>query len=254
MELQLAGRRALVTGASKGIGRATAMLLASEGCPLLLVARSAEDLERARADITARHDVPVEVQARDLSRTEEVEALARDAGRVDILVNNAGAIPRGRLDELDEPEWRTAWDLKVFGYINLTRRIYPQMREAGGGVIINVIGLAGERPNAGYIAGSSGNAALMAFTRSLGATSRRDDIRVVGVNPGLIETERLATLLRGEAERRLGDAERWRELLDQRYPPGRPEDIANLVAFLASPRATNITGTIVTADGGAASR
>ena len=254
MDLRLQGKRALVTGASKGIGRATAMGLAAEGCGLLLVSRTQADLEAAQAEVTERHGVGVDVLALDLSRSECVDELARRAGVVDILVNNAGAIPGGSIERIDEPTWRQAWDLKVFGYINLIRRLYPRMREAGGGVIINVIGAAGERPNAGYIAGAAGNAALMALTRGMGATSRRHGIRVVGINPGLIETERLTGMLRAQAEQRFGDAGRWEELKDPVYPPGQPEHIADLVAFLASPRSANTTGTMFTVDGGSSAR
>ncbi len=254
MDLQLTGRRALITGASKGIGRATAFSLAAEGCPLLLVARTAADLQAVQQEVTAAHHVAVEVMALDLSRSEAVEALAERSGHVDILVNNAGAIPSGTLESVDEDLWRAAWDLKVFGYINLTRRMYRRMREAGGGVIVNVIGAAGERPNAGYVAGAAGNAALMALTRAMGGVSRRHGIRMVGINPGLIETERLSTLLMQQAESRFGDASRWQELKDPVYPPGLPEHVADLVAFLASPRSGNTTGTILTVDGGSSAR
>jgi NAD(P)-dependent dehydrogenase (short-subunit alcohol dehydrogenase family) len=254
MDLQLDGKRALVTGASKGIGRAAAESLAAEGCSLVLVARTRVDLEVTRESFSARYGVPVEVRACDLSRSEAVDRLTADVGAVDVLVNNAGAIPPGDIEQVDEETWRASWDLKVFGYVNLTRRIYPLMREAGGGVIINVIGAAGERPTPGYIAGSAGNASLMALTRALGGVSRRDGIRVVAINPGLIETERLAVMTRQRAERKLGDPERWRELLDPVYPPGLPEHIGDLVAFLASPRSANTTGTVVTVDGGSSAR
>ena len=115
-----------------------------------------------------------------------------------------------------------------------------------------VLGLAGERPSRGYIAGSAGNASLMAFTRGMGGNSLADGIRVVACNPGLIETERMETMLRNRAEAKFGDAERWRELIPTDPPVGTPEQCADLVAFLASDRASHITGTVVTIDGGAA--
>jgi len=254
MDLHLTGRTALVTGASKGIGLATAHSLAAEGCSLVLVARTRADLERARQAITASHGAAVTVHALDLSDSANVDALVDETGAVDILVNNAGAIPSGTLGRIDEATWRAAWDLKVFGYVNLIRRMYEAMKGAGGGVIVNVIGAAGDKPTAGYVAGSAGNAALMAVTSALGATSRRHGIRVVGINPGLIETDRLIDVLRPEAERRLGDGDRWRELLDRTYPPGLPEHIGDLVAFLASDRSANTTGTTFTVDGGASAR
>ncbi len=253
MDLELTGKRALITGASKGIGLACAERLADEGCDVHLVARSAEDLAAAEARIRDNANVAVSTTAADLSDSLQVGELCEASRGLDILVNNAGAIPAGSLADVDEATWREAWDLKVFGYINMCRAVYDHMRGRGG-VIINVIGAGGERPSAGYAAGAGGNAALMALTRALGGTSRKDNIRVVGVNPGQIVTERLETLQRSMAQKRWGDAERWQELWDPRYPPGQPEHIADMVAFLASPRSANTTGTIVTIDGGHCAR
>lgn len=253
MDLGLQGRRALITGASKGIGRAVATALAAEGCDLHLVARSAELLAAAATDLEATHACAARWSALDLADSANIDALCAAAGDIDILVNNAGAIPAGTLDMVDEAAWRAAWDLKVFGYINLTRRVYAAMRGRGG-VIVNVIGAGGERVSAGYVAGAGGNAALMAVTRALGGVSLRDGIRVVGINPGLIETDRLVTMQRSHASRVLGDAERWREMLDPDFPPGQPAHIADMVAFLASPLSANTTGTIITIDGGMCAR
>jgi 3-oxoacyl-[acyl-carrier protein] reductase len=253
MDLGLTGRRALVTGASKGIGLVTARVLADEGCDVHLVARDRAALEAAATSIAAASGRRITCSALDLADSTNIDRLVTEAGDIDILVNNAGAIPAGTLAAVDEVTWRAAWDLKVFGYINLCRHYYAAM-QGRGGVIINVIGAGGEKPSAAYAAGAGGNAALMALTRALGAVSTRDRIRVVGINPGLIETERLVTMQRTFAAARLGDAERWRELLDPEFPPGRPEHIADMVAFLASDRSSNTTGTIVTIDGGLCAR
>ena len=253
MDLGLAGKRALVTGASKGIGRATAGVLAREGCDVHLVARNAGELAAFAAELSLSSGRRITYSALDLADGRNVERLCVEVTGLDILVNNAGAIPAGTLDSVDEASWRNAWDLKVFGYINLCRRVYADMRGRGG-VIVNVIGAGGERVSAGYVAGAGGNAALMAVTRALGSVSTRDRIRVVGINPGLIETERLVTMQRTHAARVLGDAERWREMLDPEFPPGRPEHIADMVAFLASPRSSNTTGTVITIDGGMCAR
>ena len=250
MDLELKGKVALVTGGSKGIGLATAQVLAAEGCNLHLAARSEKDLIEVKKDLESRFATPVAIHPADLSRGEEARKLAADCADLDILVNNAGAIPRGDLWQIEEPRWREAWDLKVFGYINLCRAVYPQMKARGKGVMVNVIGAAGEKPRADYIAGAAANASLMAFTRALGAKSLQNGIRVVAVNPGLIQTQRLETLLQGFAQTRFGDPSRWKELLPEDPKPGLPEDIANLVAFLASDRARYITGTVITADGG----
>ena len=256
MDLGLRGKKALVTGASKGIGRACAEALAEEGCDVALVARTAADLDVARAAIVAKHNVGVRAFPLDLSDSKNVDKLAAECADTEILVNNAGAIPGGNIDTVDEARWREAWDLKVFGYINMTRRFYALMRERNQGVIVNILGAAGQNPDFDYIAGSSGNASLMAFTRAMGGTSPRDGLRVVGVNPGPVLTERLVTLTRQRAQLRLGDPERWQELM-QGHAFGRaakPEEIASMVAFLASEKSGYTTGTIITIDGGGSSR
>ena len=209
MDLGLRGRKALVTGASKGIGRACAEALAEEGCDVVLVSRTAADLEKARGEIASRHNVAVRYYALDLSQSTNVDRLAAECPDIDILVNNAGAIPGGNIAQIDEARWREAWDLKVFGYINMTRRFYALMAAKKAGVIINILGAAGENPDFDYVAGSSGNASLMAFTRAIGGTAPRDGLRVVGINPGPVMTERLVTLTRTRAETRFGDPERW---------------------------------------------
>jgi NAD(P)-dependent dehydrogenase (short-subunit alcohol dehydrogenase family) len=250
MDLNLRGKTALITGGSKGIGRACAEVLAAEGCTLHLAARGEEALLQARQTISERYGVAVTIHPVDLGLGDNARALAAECAGIDILVNNAGAIPRGDLWHVQEPQWREAWDLKVFGYINLSRAVYDNMRRQKQGVIVNVIGAAGQRPLSDYIAGGAGNAALMAFTRALGGRSLRDGIRVVAVNPGLIKTERLEKLLRSLAQSRLGDPERWQELMPKDPPPGDPQNIADFVAFLASDRARFATGTVVTVDGG----
>jgi NAD(P)-dependent dehydrogenase (short-subunit alcohol dehydrogenase family) len=195
--------------------------------------------------------VKVEVIAADLGKTAEVERVAASAGAVDLLVNNAGAIPPGTLLAVDDATLRSAWDLKVFGFIALTRALYPTLR-ARRGVVINVIGAAGETFDPGYIAGVAGNAALMAFSRALGRGAAKDGMRVVAINPGPVATERMERLLRHRAETELGDAGRWRDLCAT-MPYGRPADpteIAAAIAFLASSRSAYTNGTVLTINGG----
>jgi NAD(P)-dependent dehydrogenase (short-subunit alcohol dehydrogenase family) len=256
MDLGLRGKKALVTGASKGIGRACAEILAEEGCDVALVSRTAGDLEKARAEIAGKHNVGVRVFPLDLSDSRNVDRLAAECADIDILVNNAGAIPGGNIDAVDEERWREAWDLKVFGYINMTRRFYGLMRERRQGVIVNVIGAAGQNPDSSYIAGSTGNASLMAFTCAMGGTAPRDNLRVIGINPGPVLTERLLTLMKTRAGSQFGDAERWPELMAG-MAFGRaatPEEIAWMVAFVASDKSAYTTGSIITIDGGGSSR
>ena len=144
--------------------------------------------------------------------TQRCGAWRTEAGDLDILVNNAGAIPPGDLLSVDDEKWRHAWDLKVFGYISFCRAVYAQMKPRRAGVIVNVIGAAGESFPTGYIAGAAGNASLMAFTRALGKGAPADGLRVVAINPGPVETDRLVMLRRAEAQAKFGDPERWREL------------------------------------------
>lgn len=256
MDLKLKGRTALVTGASKGIGFQTALRLAQEGCNVHLVARTYSDLKDAASRINAQVDASVQISVHsfDLSQSREIDEMISICDPFDILINNAGAIPVGSLGEVDEDKWRDGWELKVFGYINSCRGAYAVMKPRGSGVIINIIGAGGEKPTSVYAAGAGGNAALMGLTRALGGKSLEDGIRVVGVNPGPIMTDRLVGALKFRAEKRFGDSSRWQECLDE-YPtlgrlPGKPEHIADMVAFLASDLSAFTTGTIITIDGG----
>ncbi|ODT87652.1 short-chain dehydrogenase/reductase [Phenylobacterium sp. SCN 70-31] len=252
MDLNLAGRTVLITGASKGIGAAAAEAFAEEGCHLILAARSAEALDALCERLSGGYGVQARAVPTDLRDPAQLAALAEAGRDADVLVNNAGDIPGGTLEDVDEARWRHAWELKVFGYINLTRAIYAHMKARGRGVIVNDIGAAGERMDASYIAGSTGNAALYAFTRALGGRALRDGVRVVGVSPGPVETDRLVARMKAAARTRFGDETRFRELMAG-YPLGRaakPREIADLMAFLASDRSAYTTGVVFTVDGG----
>ena len=252
MDLHLRGKRVLITGASKGIGAAAAEAFAEEGCDLRLAARSSDQLKALADRLRAAHQIDATAHVVDLRKPEDIARLVRDASDIDILVNNAGDIPGGAIDKIDEPIWRHAWELKVFGYINLTRAIYAQMKARGHGVIVNDIGAAGEKFDANYICGSTGNAALMAFTRALGGRSLADNIRVVGINPGPVGTDRHVTLLKTRARHQFGDETRYKEF-QKGLPLGRPahaREIGDLMAFLASGRSGYTSGVIYTVDGG----
>jgi NAD(P)-dependent dehydrogenase (short-subunit alcohol dehydrogenase family) len=203
-------------------------------------------------EVRARHGVAVETHPADLTDSAQIRMLAAACPEVDILVNSAGGIPRGTLTEIGEEQWRRSWDLKVFGCINLTREIYGPMCRHGKGVIINIVGISGDRPDAYYIAGSSANAALIMFSRSLGGDSIRHGVRVVAVNPGPVETEKHIRDTERLALERFGDKSRWREVMGG-LPMMRaalPEEVAGMVAFLASDHASYISGSAVTIDGG----
>jgi 3-oxoacyl-[acyl-carrier protein] reductase len=255
MDLGLQGKTAIITGASKGIGKAIAEVLAEEGCDLHLVSRTEADLNAVRDDLSQRFGAETTVQALDLAKPEAVQALSDAAGDADILINNAGAIPGGDLAKLNDDDIKEGWQLKVFGTVGLVRHFYPRMCERGNGVI-NVIGMAGERGRSAYIAGSMGNAALMQMSRTIGAESMNHGVRVLGVNPGPTQTERFTLLAKANAEKQFGDAERWRETMGG-LPGGRgglSEELAAVTAFMASPRASWVSGTVIMVDGGQHSR
>ncbi len=244
MELGLRNRAVLITGASKGIGLACARGFAAEGAHVHLAARSRDLLESAAREISAKHGVEARAHPIDLRAPGAAETLAREAGPIDVLVNNAGDLQAGSLGAIDEAAWRFAWELKVFGFINLTRAVLAGMEARGRGVIVNVIGMGGVSHPADYILGAAGNAALDGFTKGVGKGSPRHGVRVLGVHPGATRTERLVAPLRAAAKRRLGDESRWEELLrGQRIQE--PEQVADTVVFLASERGGHLSGVVL---------
>ena len=251
MDLGLSGKRVLITGASKGIGRAIAETLAEEGCSLHLASRTEADLVTARDEINEKHGVQVTIHALDLSDSANVKQLVMDTDGIDILVNNAGAIPGGDIETIDEETWREAWNLKVFGYINMCREVYPAMCKRGHGVIFNVIGMAGLAPRANYVAGSVGNAGLDALTVALGGESMDHGVRVLGIHPGAIETDRLTTLYKAMAKREFGDESRYKEMYKglPANRPGMPEECATVTAMLISEKSNWVNGVVIPVNG-----
>jgi 3-oxoacyl-[acyl-carrier protein] reductase len=254
MDLKLAGRTVLVTGSSKGIGLSVAQWFAREGVNVCMAARSGEQLEKEADAIRKETGVTVRTMAADLSDPAVREQVYKTFPDVDILVNNAGAVPGGTIHDVDETAWRAGWDLKVYGYVGMTRHYLAMMEKRRRGVIINIIGIGGERLDASYIAGAAGNASLMAFTRAIGGKSTAHNVRVVGVNPGPVLTDRVEVLGRKRAKSQLGDESRWKESF-AKMPYGRPatcDEVAATVVFLASDLSSYTSGTIVTIDGGIA--
>ncbi len=252
MDLQLQGKRVLITGGSKGIGLAIAQAFAAEGAKPILVSRMRANLDHATQVIKEQFKVQVEVVESDLSQPNSAIALYQQVGEVDVLVNNAGAIPGGNIHDVGEEKWRQAWDLKLYSYINLTRAFLPSMEKRGSGVIANIIGMAGAAPRYEYICGSAANAALIAFTQALGGGSVRDGVRVFGINPSPTRSDRMQGMLQQQATSKLGDASRWHELT-LGLPFGRlaePDEMAKLTVFCASPLCGYLSGSVINVDGG----
>jgi 3-oxoacyl-[acyl-carrier protein] reductase len=243
MDLGLSGKSVLITGGSKGIGLACASAFAAEGCRLHLAARDPARLEQAKKQLKGE----VSLHSVDLRDPGALKALASSCADVDILINNAGDIPGGTLESVDDGKWRNAWELKVFAYVNLTRELFSRMKARKSGVILNVIGIAGEKPSFEYICGSTANAGLAAFTKALGKGSIEHGVRVLGVHPPSTRTDRIVAVMKAAAKAKLGDENRYPELVAAGIFGGmiEPEQVGDTVAFLASPRAGQLSGVVV---------
>ena len=257
MQTGLRGKVAMVSGASKGIGRAVAEKLAAEGASLSLCARG-EGLLRALAGaIETKQDVACLAYPADLSRGQDIQGWVRATlgrfGGVDILVNNAGAAQGGAFLSLHDQAWLDSWQLKLFGYIRVAREVFPHLVRRGGGRIVNVIGIAGVQPMENYMIGGAANAALLNFTKALADEGAPHKILVTGVNPGPIRTERWEGILtKWGAAKGVSPDEAERDIL-KGVPlrrPGEADEVANVVVFLASELSGYVTGTTIAVDGG----
>ncbi len=254
MELGLKGKIVLITGGSKGIGLSCARAFRSEGARLALVSRSEANLKNAQKEIG-----DAQVFAADLTdpaaaakMVEEVEARL---GPIDILVNSAGAAKRTDADDLSPAAWHAAMDAKYFTYIHVMDPVIKRMAKRGGGAIINVIGNGGKVPSPTHLGGGAANAALMLATAGLANAYANRGVRVVGLNPGLTRTDRVAEGMKAEAKRMgVAEAEALKRAV-QKLPMGRlaePEEIADVVVFAASERGRFLTGSNITMDGASA--
>ena len=254
MDLGLKGRFALVTGGSMGIGKAAALALAAEGCRVAIAARGAEALARAASEmgegaLTAQADC---TKPEDIRRMVE-EVLGR-FGRIDILVNSIGAAKSGHFLELSDEDWRESLELKLFGIVRACREVVPHMQRGRWGRIVNVIGHRGRQPESQAMPAGVANAGLINFTKALADDVVSDGILVNGVSPCPMETRRLDYMVRARAQMTGASEEEARGEFLRDIPIGRfarPEEIAPLIAFLASERNSYITGTTIAIDGGA---
>jgi NAD(P)-dependent dehydrogenase (short-subunit alcohol dehydrogenase family) len=251
MELGLGGKIVLITGGSKGIGLACAQSFAAEGAKIAICARGREGIDAALAELPGAVGF-----AADLTDAAAAAAMLRaveaELGPVDVLVNSAGAAKRSPPDELTPAFYRQAMDAKFFAYINVIDPLVKLMAERKSGVIINVIGAGGKIASPVHLAGGAANAALMLVTAGMGNAYAGQGIRVVGINPGLTETGRVAEGVRSDAKLGGITVEEARARAIARIPLGRmaaPEEIADTAVFLASEKASYITGITLTMDG-----
>ena len=255
MDLQLSGLAAAVTGGSEGIGRAVAATLAAEGCDVAIGARRPGPLDLAAEEIRAATGRRVEPLPMDVTNAQQarefIETAARRLGSLDVLVNNAGASSAARFEDVDDETWEADLQLKVYGAIRCTRAAIPYLRAAGGGAIINITTVGGKQPGAASVPTSVSRAAGIGLTKALSKDLAADRIRVNTVMLGSIRSMQWERRWRRQA---VGESlEDYYARLGADVPLGRigrAEEVADLVAFLVSPRAAYITGTAVAIDGG----
>ena len=257
MANELQGKVALITGASRGIGRAIADRLAREGCDCIVAARTEKTLRQAAQQIATESGRRVEICTGDLRTLEGCSAVCAQAegqfGALDILINNAGATKGGSFLVQDDALWEDGFALKFYACVRLCRLCWPQLKK-NRGTVVNVVGGFARTPDPDFMIGGAVNAAMANFTKALSRLGLRDDINVNAVYPGLTETRRIEEIFAMRAEMCGVSREQVRNNVLQKEGIrrlGRPEDVAELVTFLCSPRARHIQGTAVAVDGGA---
>jgi NAD(P)-dependent dehydrogenase (short-subunit alcohol dehydrogenase family) len=252
MDLNLGGEIAFITGGSKGIGFACAAAFAEEGAKVAIASRSQDNVDRALAELPDAFGIAADMSDAEAAAN-AIDAVESRFGPIGILVNSAGAARRATPDELTPALWRAAMDAKFFSYINAIDPLIKRMAKRGRGVVVNIIGAGGKVASPTHLAGGAANAALMLATAGLGSAYAGRGVRVVGLNPGLTEPDRVAEGLESSARLAGVDTAEARRRAIAVIPIGRiatPEDIANAVLFLASAKASYITGVTIGMDGG----
>jgi NAD(P)-dependent dehydrogenase (short-subunit alcohol dehydrogenase family) len=251
----LGGKIAIVTGASRGIGRAIALRLAQDGATLVLAARTEADLAKVSAQIRSGGGKATLV-AGDLRVPETPVAVVKAAldayGAIDIVVNNAGATKRGDFFELTDADWADGFALKFMGAVRLTRAAWPHLK-ARRGTVLNIIGGGGRTPGAEFTIGGSVNGACLSFTKAVADIGIQDGVQVNAINPGRVKTDRLKQLLADEAAQYGGDMDATLEAIARKsniVRLGEPEDVASLAAFMVSPQSRYMQGALIDLDGG----
>ncbi len=251
----LAGKTAVVTGASRGIGRAIALHLAEQGAKVVLTARDLTLLDDAVLAIAGSGGTAVRIAAdlREPDAAARIEQRAISAfGSIDILINNAGATKRGEFIDLTDEDWQDGFALKFFGAVRLTRAAWPHLKKSHGSVI-HIAGSGGRTPGAQFSVGGSVNAALLSFTKSLAETGLRDGVQVNCINPGPVRTARLDTRLARIAAEQGVTPQRALEIFlatEKITRIAEPTEIAALAAFILGPAGRSLHGSLIDIDGG----
>ncbi len=251
----LDGKTAIVTGASRGIGRAIALLLAKRGARVALGARNQEMLAQAVQEIKQAGG-EASAFAADLRSQDAPSRLAAFAlatyGQIDIIVNNAGATKRGEFQDLTDEDWSDGFALKLFGAVRLTRAAWPHLKATSGSVV-NISGIGGRTPGAHFTIGGSVNAAMLSFTKAMADAGIRDGVQVNAINPGTVRTDRFHNRIANFAQEHglsPADAEPAWVKYEGITRVGEPQDIAELVAFIVSPAGRFLQGALIDMDGG----
>jgi NAD(P)-dependent dehydrogenase (short-subunit alcohol dehydrogenase family) len=253
MDLGLRDKKILITGGSKGIGLACARVFIAEGARVAVVSRSPENLVKAKKTLREAYTIAADLTDAAAAAA-MVASVEKEFGALDVLVNSAGAARRTDAADLSPEAWRAAMDAKYFTYINVIDPVIKLMAARGRGVIVNVIGSGGKVASPTHLAGGAANAALMLATAGLANAFAKRGVRVVGLNPGITNTERVAEGLKAEAKRSGITEDEALKRAIQRLPLGKlaePAEIADIVAFAASERGRYLTGANISVDGAA---